>query len=106
VANHLSLEKRRVYQIDLYEVKISNRIGKITVQYLKDDNLFFCKFMNDQYSDFINSYESFGFYVDQSGDLPRIIVNGKFTHEEALSVWDQIEQEEKPIETAFLTIKI
>ena len=62
--------------------------------------------MNDQYSDFINSYESFGFYVDQSGDLPRIIVNGKFTHEEALSVWDQIEQEEKPIETAFLTIKI
>jgi hypothetical protein len=94
----------RVYQIDLYEVKIGNRIGKITVQYFKDDNRFFCNFMNDQYSDFINSYDSFGFYVEKVGEYTRFIVAGKFTQEEALSVWDQIEREEKPIESTFITI--
>lgn len=98
------MENRRVYQIDLYEVKIGARIGKITVQYFKDENRFFCKFMNDQYSDFINSYDSFGFYVDQTGDLTKFNVAGKFTQEEALNVWDQIERDGIPIKSTFINI--
>lgn len=98
------MENKRVYQIDLYEVKIGSRIGKITVQYFKDRNFFFCHFMNDKHSDFINTYDSFGFYVDQTGELTKFIVNGKFTQQEALSVWDQIEREEKPIESTFINV--
>jgi len=98
------MENKRVYQIDLYEVKIASRIGKITVQYFKDENFFFCKFMNDKHSDFINTYNSFGFYVDLTGELPKFNVVGRFTQEEALSVWDQIEREEKPIESTFITV--
>jgi hypothetical protein len=98
------MEKKRIYQIDLYEVKIGSRIGKITVQYFKDENQFFCKFMNDKYSDFINSYGSFGFMVDKTGDSTKFINNGKFTQEEALNVWDQIERERMPIESTFITI--
>jgi len=99
------MDNIRIYQIDLYEVKIGSRIGKITVQYFKDENRFFCKFMNDKYSDFINSYESFGFIVDKTGDLTKFNTAGKFTQEDALIVWDQIEREEKPIESTFITIK-
>ena len=95
---------KKVYQIDLYEVKIGSRIGKITVQYFKDENFFFCKFMNDKYSDFINTYNSFGFYVDLKRELPKFNVTGKFMREEALSVWDQIEREEKPIESTFINV--
>jgi len=98
------MENKRVYQIDLYEVKIGSRIGKITVQYFKDENFFFCKFMNDKYSDFINSYESFGFMVDKTGDSTKFITKGKFTQEEALNVWDQIERDGKPIESTSMTI--
>ncbi|MEI8006025.1 MAG: hypothetical protein WCI48_07445 [Bacteroidota bacterium] len=98
------MENKRVYQIDLYEVKIGSRIGKITVQYFKDENLFFCKFMNDKYSDFINSYESFGFMVDITEVNTKFNTNGKFTQEEALNVWDQIEREGKPIKSTFITI--
>lgn len=100
------MENKKVYQIDLYEVKIGARIGKITVQYFKNDNRFFCKFINDSFSDFINSYESFGFYVDKTGDFTRVITTGTFTQEEAISVWDQIEREEKPIESTYISVLI
>ncbi len=98
------MENKRVYKIDFYEVKIGSRIGKITVQYFKDENRFFCAFLNDKYSDFINSYESFGFKVDKTGAFTKFSTNGKFTQEEALNVWDQIEREGKPIESTFMTI--
>ena len=67
-----------VYHIDLYEVKIGSRIGKITVQYFTDENFFFCNFMNDKYCHYINTYNSFGFYVDLTGELPKFNVSGKF----------------------------
>ena len=98
------MENKRVYLIDLYVVKIGSRIGKITVQYFKDENLFFCAFLNDKHSDFINSYGSFGFIVDKTGAFTKFIINGKFTQEEALNVWDQIERDGKPIESTFMTI--
>lgn len=98
------MENKRVYQIDLYEVKIGARIGKITVQYFKQENRFFCKFLNDSNSDFINSYESFGFIVDKTGNFTKLITAGTFTQEEAMSVWDQIEREEKPIESTHISI--
>ncbi|GIL21860.1 MAG: hypothetical protein BroJett042_03730 [Bacteroidota bacterium] len=97
--------EKRIYYIDLYQVKIGSRIGQITVQYFENSNLFFCKFLNDKFSDFVNSYETFGFYVDKSSDLTKFIVNGKFTEIDALNVWDQIERDETPIESTHISLK-
>lgn len=91
-----------MYMIDLYEVKIGERIGKITVQYFKGENFFFCKFLNDEHSDFVNTYNVFGFYVDKTGGNTKFVDKGRFTETDALNVWDQIERDEKPIESTFI----
>lgn len=100
------MENKRKYILDFYEVKIGERNGVISVQYLEAENFYFCKFLNDKHSDFINTYNSFGFYVDKTGTNTKFRVSGKFTEADALSVWDQIERENKPIETTFIMIKI
>jgi len=99
------MEEKRKYIIDFYEVKIGERIGGITVQYIDGEDFYFCKFHNDKQSDFINTYDSFGFYVDQSSAHTKFLVSGKFTEANALSVWDQIERESKPIETTYIMLK-
>jgi len=99
------MENKRKYQIDFYRVKICERLCEISVQYFTEEAFFFCKFINDKYSDFINSYNSFGFYVDKTGEVTKFIVNGKFTETEALNIWGQIELEQKPTGSTFIILK-
>src|SRR5882762_7461119 len=98
------MKNKRIYNMDLYEVQIASRIGHITVEYFEGSNFFLCKFINDSYSDFINSYESFGFYADRTSALTKFIVNGKFDQNEAMKVWEQIERKEKPIDSKYFSV--
>lgn len=98
------MSNKRKYLIDFYEVKIGERIGQITVQYFEGEDYLFCKFMKDKSSDFINTYNSFGFYVDKTANITKFIVSGRFTQQDALDVWDQIERELKPFASTFVLI--
>jgi hypothetical protein len=81
-----------------------NELERLLCSISTIQSFIFCKFLNDNQSDFVNTYNSFGFYVDLTDAPPKITTNGSFTAGEALKVWDQIENTDKPIASTFFNI--
>lgn len=78
------------YEMKFFKVTINQRIAFIQLQ-TYPDNKYIVKFLNDEYSDFINSFKAFGFGVIAISNKPvKFELKGDVTNEIALEVWDNI----------------
>ena len=78
------------YTVKYFLVDIADRKGFVSVrEYPK--RKFIVQFVNDEFSDFINSFDTKGFGIDavDSSD-PVFHVSQKLTEEEAKKIWEQI----------------
>jgi hypothetical protein len=81
---------RKIFRMEFYQVKISNRNATVSKEFFKGSNMYRIMFINDKESDYINSYETFGFLVEITSNETTFKLFGKLTNSLAESIWSQM----------------
>ena len=78
------------YEIKFFRVTINKRITFIQLQ-TYPNNKYIVKFLNDEYSDFINSFKAFGFgVITKPTETVKFELKGDVTFDIAFEIWDNI----------------
>jgi hypothetical protein len=77
--------------VKIFLVSINNRNAFVLV-HSYPNNAYIIRFLNDSYSDFINSYKAFGFgVIAKPGEEIKFELKGSIPLQTAIEIWENIE---------------
>ncbi|MBG7611211.1 hypothetical protein IU405_03020 [Polaribacter sp. BAL334] len=89
---------------EFFNIRIVNRFAIVSKEYFEGSDTYNIRFINNKESDFINSYESFGFIVELKDDITNFKIFGTLTFLEAENIWAQIQNFESLIASCEITL--